>query len=191
MRGEHRGRFFRLAIAAGLAVSVLGVAGTAMAQVPALPDPPPQVISAINTVEGAVYPPLDQLALQGSAGATAIGFALRPECSELGYVAFLGAVAGPSLPVGVIGLASPLFVICGGAFADGPADPYLHKADVAAGPDIAKEWRSVVVQAHSLRTTTPQAGTYFQEGCSVIGFAPPSSEFPPPSERFQYEQLFC
>ena len=192
MSGEHRRfRFARLAVAACLVVGVLGVGGSALAQVPSVPDLPAPVTNAISTVQATLYPYLFSAAQQGSAVATLGGFALRPECGELGYAAFLAAVAGPSLPIGVIGLLSPVFIVCSGSFANGPADPYFGTVDHAVGPQVSSTWAPVVAQAHKLRTTTPQAGTYFQEACSVVGFAPPSSEFPPPLSRFGYESLFC
>jgi hypothetical protein len=192
MSGEHRRfRFAKLAVAASLVVAILGVAGSAFAQVPSVPDLPAPVTNAITTVQATVYPYLFSAAQQGSAVATLGGFALRPGCGELGYAAFLAAVAGPSLPVGVVGLLSPVFIFCSGAFAPGPVDPYLGTVDQTAGPQLSSVWAPIVAQAHKLRTTTPQAGTYFQEGCSVVGFAPPSSEFPPPLQRIGYESLFC
>src|SRR5690242_4404396 len=143
MRGERGGaRRFKFVLAVALVIGSVGIGGSALAlpslpSTPGVPQPPPQVMNVIYTAEGTAYPYLFTAADDASVVANAGGFALRPACGEASFGAVVLALAGPSIPIPVLGLASPVFVFCSGAFNPGPADPYLEQVDAAVGPTIA------------------------------------------------------
>jgi len=184
--GRRTKRFVLIALMLG---ATLGVTGTALAQLPPVPQPPPQVMNAVYTVEGVVYPVLFQGAEAAAPVANAGGFAIRPGCASVSGVAVIVAVAGPSLPISPFGVISPFFLLCGPAYEAGPADPYLHQADAAVGPQVGTQWNSV---ADKFKTTVkPAAAQYWSSACLAVSFAPPMSTFPGPTRRLHYADLLC
>jgi hypothetical protein len=191
----------RFAIVAGVMAALLGVGSAAHAQVPPLPGIPPAlpptpslpnlpkpVTDAVNTVEETAYPYLLTAAFAAAPAVEPVGFALRPECGTLGYAAFVLAVAGPSIPISYFGVTSPAFVLCGSAWADGPADPYFKQVDKAAGPTLGSEWRSA---AKTIHNSMDPVRSDVEPLCGVIAFTPPTADFPPPAERFRLEDVVC
>jgi hypothetical protein len=180
-----------MTVVALVAAVLAGTAATAFAQIPALPDPPAPVINAIDTVESAVYPELIGATFQLEPVAAATGFAFRPACSEAGYAAFILGAAGPSLPIGVIGALSPVFLYCAFTFEPGPADPYLHQIDQATGPQVSSVWNTVTSQVRTALKGQSATEPVVSQLCSVISLAPPTSSFPPPTQRLKLSQAVC
>lgn len=179
-------------VTAGVVIAVgMGIGGAALAQIPTLPsvpDVPAPVSNAVMQVEGTVYPPLFTAAEAASPVATAGGFALRPPCGELGLAAFAIGVAGPSVPLGVLGLEGPAFIFCGGAFAPGPADPYFAQVDQAVGPTLGSRWHTA---AKKISAQLEPAASVRPDLCGGVEIAYPTSLLVPPANRIDPSEAVC
>ncbi len=178
----------------GVLMLVIGVSSAALAQVPELPpvpEIPEPVGDALRTVQDTAVPLLTDVALAGQPAANAIGFALRPGCSVAGTAVVLTALLSGTVPLPVSpGLALlPVFVACGAAFDEGPADPVFEQVDTAAGPPVQDATQPVIDQA---ATAMSPVRPTLSEGCSVLSlFGSAPKQVPPPLHRLDLLGAVC
>lgn len=175
----------------GTLVLVAAVGSSASAQVPETPQVPEPVTDALAEVQATLIPVLTEAALAAEPAANALGFALRPGCSGAGTVVVVGALLGATLPLPVSpGLVlTPVFIMCGAAFSEGPADPVLEQVDAAAGPAFEDAAQPVLDQ---LATALAPARPNLSEACSaasLFGSAP--QQLPPPLHRLALLAAIC
>lgn len=180
----------RFVAATALAVAALLFASVpARAQVPALPEVPPEVGDALQTVQDTVVPILVQAANEARPVANGIGWALRPGCSLTGAAFLVIAVAGGTLPVNPGFTATPVFLLCAAANSPGQADPFFKELDRQYGKTIYDTVNPILKQAAAqLAPVRPE----LQDVCGVlalIGSAP--RQVPPPLNRFDFVSLIC
>ncbi|MGH2759829.1 MAG: hypothetical protein ACRDKJ_09735 [Actinomycetota bacterium] len=182
------------AVVLGSLALVVALGSTASAQVPALPElpeAPEEVTGAVNEVQNVVVPIMVDAAIAGQPAAQAVGFALRPGCSGAGTAVIVAALLGSTLPLPVSpGLVmSPAFIMCGAAFAEGPADPLLAQVDGAAGPPVEDAAAPVLDQ---LSTAIAPVRPNLSEGCTALAlFGSAPEELPPPSNRLDVVGAVC
>jgi len=181
----------RFVAATAMAIAALLFASSvpARAQVPALPEVPPEVEDALHTIQDTVVPILIQAANEGRPVANGIGWALRPGCSSTGSVFLVVAVAGGTLPVSPGFAATPLFILCAAAHSPGQADPFFKELDRQYGKTIFDTVNPILKQAAAqLAPVRPE----LSDVCGVlalIGSAP--RQVPPPLHRFDFVSLIC
>ncbi len=181
----------RFVAAMAMAVAALLFASTvpARAQVPALPEVPPEVTDALHTIQDTVVPILIQAANEGRPTVNGIGWALRPACSTSGSVFLVVAVAGGTLPVSPGFAATPLFILCAAAQSRGPADRGFDDLDKQYGKQIYDTINPILKQAAAqLAPVRPSLA----DACGVlalIGSAP--RQVPKPLNRFDLVKLIC
>lgn len=181
----------RFVAATALAVAALLFASSvpARAQVPALPEVPPEVGDALQTIQDTVVPLLVQAANEARPVANGIGWALRPGCALNGAAFLVIAVAGGTLPVSPGFAATPVFVLCAAANSSGQADPFFKELDRQYGKTIYDNVNPILKQAAAqLAPVRPE----LQDVCGVlalIGSAP--RQVPPPLHRFDFVSLIC
>ncbi|MEX2537832.1 MAG: hypothetical protein WD646_04195 [Actinomycetota bacterium] len=186
------GRGIRWSAATALAVAALLVAGAfpARAQVPALPEVPPEVEGAIQTAQDTLIPLLIQASQAAQPVANALGFALRPQCALTGAAVLVVTVAGGALPVSPGFAATPVLIFCAAAFSPGPADPIFLDIDKQYGKQIQNDTVKPFINiiADALDPVRPE----YQDVCGVLallGSAP--RQVPPPFHRFDLIQRIC
>jgi hypothetical protein len=161
----------------------------ARAQVPDLPELPPEIEGAIHTVQDTVIPILIDAANQGRPAVNAVGFALRPGCSAVNAGLLVVVIAGGALPVSPGFAATPWYVFCAGAFSAGPVDPIFKDLDRQYGATIYNSVQPTLKQAAALLAPVRPD---LQDACGVlalIGSAP--RQVPPPFHRFDFIKLIC
>jgi hypothetical protein len=152
---------------------------------------PEQVGDAVNEVQNAVVPLMVDAAIAGQPAANALGFALRPGCSGAGTAIVVAALLGGTLPLPVSpGLVmTPAFIMCGAAFAEGPADPLFMQVDGVAGAQVEDAAQPVL---DSLSTTIAPVRPSLSEACTaaaLFGSAP--EQLPPPAHRPDILSAVC
>lgn len=171
------------AVLIGSLALVVALGSTASAQVPELPAAPEEVTDALNEVQNTVVPLMVDAAIAAQPAAQAVGFALRPGCSGAGTAIVVAALLGGTLPLPVSpGLVmTPAFIMCGAAFAEGPADPLLAQVDGTAGPPVEDAAQPVLDQ---LSAAIAPARPNLSEGCTALAlFGSAPEELPPPLNR--------
>lgn len=190
------GRRRRIVIALSSALAAMLIAPAAQAQLPSTPelpptpDLPPEVVAAIAQAEDIVIPILLEAAVAADPAANAVGFALRPGCSAVALPLVLLVSAAGDVPFSVGPLTSPLFVMCGAASFEGPADGVFAQVDGAAGAQLESGVQPVLDQVHAavIRPVRPN----LNEACgamAVVGTAP--NQVPPPLSRFDMTEVLC
>jgi hypothetical protein len=161
----------------------------ARAQVPALPEVPPEVEGAIQTAQDTLIPLLVQASQAAQPVANALGFALRPECALTGAAVLVVTVAGGALPVSPGFAATPILIFCAAAFSPGPADPIFKDFDSQYGAQVHSTVKPIInIIADALDPVRPE----YQDVCGVLallGSAP--RQVPPPFNRFDLIQRVC
>ena len=189
-----RRRHMVLTLCAALASLVLAPAARAQVpptpELPAAPELPPEVVAAIAQAEDVVIPILLDAAVAADPATNAVGFGLRPGCSAVALPLVLLVSAAGDVPFSVGPLTSPLFVMCGSAALDGPADDVFAQVDGAAGAQLESGVQPVLDQAHTalIRPIRPN----LNEACgamAVVGTAP--NQVPPPLSRFDMTEVLC
>jgi len=181
----------RFVAATAMAVAALLFASSvpARAQVPALPEVPPEVEDALGTIQDTVIPLLIQAANEARPTANGIGWALRPACSATGAVFLVVAVAGGALPVSPGFAATPLFILCAAAQSPGQADAFFNEIDRQYGQTVFDSVNPILTQAAAqLAPVRPS----LSDVCGVlalIGSAP--RQVPKPLHRFDLISLIC
>ena len=170
-------------VALGSLALFVALGSQAAAQVPALPEVPEPVTDSVNEAQNTVVPLMVDGAIAAQPAAQAAGFALRPACSAAGTTVVVAALLGGTLPLPVSpGLVmTPAFIMCGAAFAEGPADPLLAQVDGVAGPPVEDAAKPVLDQ---LSTAIAPARPNLSEGCTALAlFGSAPEELPPPLNR--------
>ncbi len=192
MRPRHIRRTATVLIGSLALVLILGSSATAQVpETPDLPEVPEQVGDAVNEVQNTVVPVMVDAAIAGQPAANALGFALRPGCSGAGTAIVVAALLGGTLPLPVSpGLVmTPAFIMCGAAFAEGPADPLFMQVDGVAGQQVEDAAQPALDQ---LSTAVAPARPSLSEACSaasLFGSAP--EELPPPAHRPDILSALC
>jgi hypothetical protein len=178
-----------LAVVVGVAIAGLVSGPAAQAQVPPVPEVPPEVQAVLGQVEDLVIPVLVDAAVQAQAVSNAVGFALRPGCAGAGTAVLLVVVAGGSLPVSPGFISTPLLIFCAGAFGPGPVDPVFEMVDDQAGATLAAQVKPVLSQA---RTALAPVRPSLTDACGVIALAGSTPrQVPPPLNRFDFVKVVC
>jgi hypothetical protein len=149
------------------------------------------VADALRTVQDAAVPLLTDVAIAGQPAANAIGFALRPGCSVAGTTVVLSALLGATLPLPVSpGVALlPVFIACGAAFDEGPADAVFQQVDGVAGPSFQDATEPVIDQA---ATAMAPVRPTLSEACTVLSlFGSAPRQVPPPLHRLDLLAAVC
>lgn len=178
----------------GALLLVIGLSSSALAQVPELPplpEIPEPVADAVRTAQDAAVPALTDAAVAGAPAFNAVGFALRPGCSAAGTTVVLSALLGSALPLPVSPTVAllPVFIACGYAFDEGPADPVFEQVDAAAGPSVQDATAPVIEQA---ATAMSPVRPTLSEGCSILSlFGGAPKQVPPPLDRLDLLSAIC
>ncbi len=182
MRANRYARRTAAVLVGSLALT-LALGSTASGQVPELPEVPEQVSDAMGEVQNTVVPLMVDAAIAGQPAANAVGFAMRPGCSGAGTAIVVAALLGTTLPLPVSpGLVmTPAFIMCGAAFAPGPADPLFMQVDGVVGPQFEDATAPVLDQ---LSTAIAPARPNISEACTALAlFGSAPEELPPPLHR--------
>ena len=185
----------RVGVTAALSLAGVFVASAAHAQLPptpelpAAPELPPEVVDAIAQAEDTLIPILLEAAVAADPATNAAGFALRPGCSAVALPLVLVLASAGDVPLSVGPLTSPLFVMCGSASLEGPADGVFGEVDSAAGAQVESGVQPVLDQVHgAIQPVRPN----LNEACgaiAVVGTAP--NQIPPPLSRFDVTETVC
>jgi hypothetical protein len=121
---------------------------------PPLPETPPipaPVTDALYSGLSTALAPAYTAAHAAMPAATAVGFALRPECAALQLTnAAMGLASGfVQAPLPLVIVLGPAFILCYASAQPGPADPVLQQVDAATGSTLEDIYNSALQQINS------------------------------------------
>jgi hypothetical protein len=163
-----------------------GVPGT-----PGVPSVPPAVMDAIESGQSALIPVFVDLASTAQPVPNAAGFALRGPCSATGTVIVLLVIGGGAVPLPVNPgfFVTPVLLMCGAAYDEGPADPVFETVDDAAGPQFSDTTKPVLKQvSDALAPARPNIA----QACAVIALSGgTATSLPKPLHRVNLVDTLC